>query len=136
MTTAKTKHQFIDTWTNHVTTMNHLWGSLPSAEIAKLEAHIAEGKRLVQAAGDHCFKDDTRATVVVIYDSKREAIHFTGTHLQGSDHWFPFDPATQELFPRIENLLVDNGIANNVTRITKQRECGDSEDLEVVYNAI
>lgn len=76
-----------------------------------------------------------RKSVVVIHDPKRKAIHFTDTKLQGDDVWLPHNHVAEALFPTVENLMVLNGIAHNVTSIQRLRCCGVCEEFEVVYNA-
>ena len=67
-------------------------------------------------------------------DGKR-AVHFTKQPLAGSDNntWFPI--YNEDLFRAIENILVTNRQAINVTCITQIRETTtDNYDYEVLYN--
>ncbi len=75
-----------------------------------------------------------RKTVIVMHDTKRKCIHFASTKLQGDNVWLPYNCESGPLFPIIENLMVLNKIASNVTGIERIRRCGTFEDFQVMYN--
>lgn len=77
-----------------------------------------------------------RNSVVVIHDPVKGAIHFCETSLQGEDRWFPFVGDSNDLFGKIEQLMVDNAIANNVTSVEALRQCGKCLEYTVVYNEL
>lgn len=77
-----------------------------------------------------------RDSVVVMYDEQRQAIHFCETELRGDDRWFSFSGDHDDLFVKIECLMVDNGIAHNVTTVQYLRKCANTVEYTVVFNAI
>jgi len=77
-----------------------------------------------------------RNSVVVIHDPVNGAIHFCETSLQGEDRWFPFVGDRNDLFVKIEQLMVDNAIANNVTSVEPLRQSGKSVEYAVVFNEL
>lgn len=79
-------------------------------------------------------QSNNRRTVVVIHDTKRKAIHFTDTKLQGEDVWFPYEKSAIALLPAIERLMTLNRVAHNVVSVEHQRRCGVCDDWRVVYN--
>lgn len=77
-----------------------------------------------------------KTTVVILSRIKgQRAIHFTEQPLAGSDNnvWFPI--GNEDLFRAIENIMVMNNQACNLTLIQQIREISDScYDYEVTYN--
>lgn len=83
-----------------------------------------------------------RKSVVATVDktlSNQVFIHFCSTNLQGvnANLRFPLHNSTHESldFVEIENILMLNRIANNVTSITKIRSGDNWADFEIVFNA-
>jgi hypothetical protein len=77
-----------------------------------------------------------RDSVVVLHDQVRQAIHFCETELQGQDRWFDFTGDNDDLFIKVESLMVDNGIAHNVTSVQYLRKCGNTIEYTVVFNKV
>ena len=77
-----------------------------------------------------------RNTTIVIVSNGMA--HFTSPALlQGtnSNLWFPLSSKGTELkFEDVEAIMVLNKVANNVSGITKIRECGQAYEYEVAYN--
>lgn len=78
-----------------------------------------------------------RADLVINVSVKNQAVHFCETKLAGEDHnlWFPL-PLVEgaDLFSMVEDIMVLNGIANNITEVKELRQCGDHIDFQVIYN--
>lgn len=75
-----------------------------------------------------------RNTVVVMHNPINQSIHFCSTALQGQDRWFKFDGGANKLFEKVEQLMVDNGLAHNVTSVQHLRKCGIVDEYQVIYN--
>ncbi|UUA75146.1 hypothetical protein [Cellvibrio sp. QJXJ] len=75
-----------------------------------------------------------RDTLVLLHDKARNKIHFASTSLRGNDHWIDFRGDNDDLFILVEDLMVENGIANNVTSIQYLRTCGKNIEYTVTYN--
>lgn len=52
----------------------------------------------------------------------------------GKELWFPYEPG--KLFQAVEQALVINGFAVNVTSIDYLRTCGEVKDYAVVFNTL
>ncbi|HEB56632.1 MAG TPA: hypothetical protein ENI98_10075 [Gammaproteobacteria bacterium] len=76
-------------------------------------------------------------TVVILSSIKgQRAIHFTEQPLAGRDHnvWFPI--GNEDLFRAIENIMVINNQACNLTLVRCIRDISDiCHDYDVTYNA-
>jgi hypothetical protein len=77
-----------------------------------------------------------RDSTVVLHDEQRQAIHFCDTELRGDDRWFSFIGDHDDLHIKVESLMVDNGIAHNVTSVQYLRKCGKTVEYTVVFNRI
>ncbi|RYY74547.1 MAG: hypothetical protein EOO52_13360 [Gammaproteobacteria bacterium] len=75
-----------------------------------------------------------RNQVVVIHDPNLSSVHFCDTVLRGVDRWFAVGNDQESLFPCIEFLMVNAGIAHNVTAIDFLRSCGRTIEYTVIYN--
>lgn len=80
-----------------------------------------------------------REKVIVLFTTLNEgpAFHFCSHRLlsgKESNLWYPL-PAEKSLFEAVENVMVENNQAVNVTRIKKLRVVGKCTDYEVTYNA-
>ena len=71
-----------------------------------------------------------RKELMLMVDTKRDALHFCATKLQGDNIWFPLhgNPFSMR---GVENILVLNGIVCTVVGMEKIRTCGVCEDWKV-----
>lgn len=81
-----------------------------------------------------------RKKIMVLFTTLNEgpAFHFCSHRLlsgKDTELWYPL-PVEKSLFQAIENVMVENNQAVNVTRIEKIRVVGKCTDYEVTYNAI
>lgn len=72
-----------------------------------------------------------RAELIIIYDLQRKKVHFTSTELARNDTWYDLSGT---LFETVEQLMVNHGLAHNVTIVERVREVGGCEDYRVIYN--
>lgn len=77
-----------------------------------------------------------RNSLVILHNAQTQKIHFCSTELRGQDRWFSFTGNENELFAKVEELMVDNGIAHNVTSVQFLRRCGSVNEYQVVYNEL
>lgn len=77
-----------------------------------------------------------RDSLVVLHDELRQSIHFCETELRGEDRWFSFSGDHDDLFIKVESLMVDNGIAHNVTSVQYLRKSGKIIEYTVAFNRI
>lgn len=77
-----------------------------------------------------------KVTVIILSRIKgQRAIHFTEQPLAGQDNnvWFPI--GNEDLFRAIENIMVVNNQACNLTLVRRIRDISDTcYDYEVTYN--
>ena len=73
----------------------------------------------------------TLAIIVMPYKGKR-CVHFCSTILQGNDTWHPIQD--NSIFLTVERLMVEFGVAFNVTAVGHPRESGLATDYTVTYN--
>lgn len=75
----------------------------------------------------------SRQKIMIIVDTKRDAIHFCETKLQGDDIWFDLNelPLSHR---GVENIMTLNNVAANVVGLKLIRKCGVCEDWQVIYN--
>ncbi|MCF6256188.1 MAG: hypothetical protein L3K25_07785 [Gammaproteobacteria bacterium] len=90
-----------------------------------------------QTARDNpSFSDARKRTVIILSMIKgQRSVHFTEQPLAGQDNnvWFPI--GNEDLFRAIENIMVVNNQACNLTVVTRIRDISDTcHDYEVIYN--
>lgn len=91
-----------------------------------------------------------RKTMRILVDTKRKAFHLTEQPysglvtttkgVEGFDLWVPLyvngEPDAQAIFKQVEDFMVLNRIAHNVTSINWVSMCGLTASYEVTYNEL
>ena len=74
-----------------------------------------------------------RRKTTIMFDRKRNAIHFNDAITFPIDLWIAVD-SQLSLFENIEKIMMAYKVANNCTDIEVIRNCGDTVDYEIIYN--
>lgn len=90
-----------------------------------------------------------RKTMRILVDTKRRAFHLTENPysglvvteegVEGFDLWVPLyingEPTAEAIFKQVEDFMVINRIAHNVSYLNWVSMCGLTANYEVTYNA-
>ncbi len=72
-------------------------------------------------------------TIIVALNNGKQSFHFTQQPLAGNDNWFKV--LDNDLFLSIENILIENGVAHNLTLLSELRKNNEtSSDYKITYN--
>ncbi|WP_157032705.1 hypothetical protein [Erwinia typographi] len=91
-----------------------------------------------EAAGEPAVTGRGVLTVLETHTSRGRGIHFCNHPLlTGSNYnlWFPLAPE-EDVFTTIERILVMNGVAVNLTRISPLLSCTEYTDWLVTFNRL
>jgi len=99
---------------------------------------LTESTKTQEAVGEPAVTARGVLTVLETHTPRGRGIHICGhAVLSGSNYnlWFPLAP-NAELFTELEQILVWNGVAVNVVRISSLRSCPEYTDWLVTFNRV